>query len=126
MYAVDISSIKDYNFQVKANNYAITIDAAGQGVSPLDALLAGLGTCVGVYVRKYLEGAKLSQIEFNIRVESELVKESPMRFKQIKVSIDLKTDKFDENRRKALFEFVKNCPAHNTLKNDPEIDFLIA
>jgi uncharacterized OsmC-like protein len=49
-----------------------------------------------------------------------------MRFKQIKVSIDLKTDKFDENRRKALFEFVKNCPAHNTLKNDPEIDFLIA
>lgn len=35
---------------------------------------------------------------------------------------DLKGAVLDERRRKALLEFVKNCPVHNTLKVNPLVD----
>jgi uncharacterized OsmC-like protein len=35
--------------------------------------------------------------------------------------MDLGPAALDDRRKKALLEFVRNCPAHNTLKGNPEV-----
>ena len=58
-----------------------------------------------------------------IYVSAELCTESPVSFKQISVSIQLKECSLDARRQKALLEFIKHCPAHNTLKGNPQVEF---
>jgi len=126
MYRVEITHNQDMSFTAKSGESEYIIDAKGKGLTPLDALLAGLGSCTGVYIRKYAEGAKLGLVNFKVNVSAELNKESPVSFRQITVMIDLRACQLDEHRQKALLAFIKNCPAHNTLKGNPEIDFKLS
>jgi len=126
MYRVEVKHIKDYAFQAKSGGQEFSIDAkAKDGISPPDVLLASLGSCLGVYIRKYAEGAKLALENFSITVEAEFSKEPPMCFKMINVSLDLKGAALDERRKSALLEFIKNCPVHNTLKGNPAVEVKI-
>ncbi|MFA5115311.1 MAG: OsmC family protein [Candidatus Omnitrophota bacterium] len=88
-------------------------------MSPPDVLPGSLGSCIGVYVRKYLEGAKLAA-GLKLKIEADFPKEPPMCFKEIKVTIYLEGVELDECRL-AMMEFIKNCPVHNTLKASPAI-----
>lgn len=125
MYSVQVTHNQDLSFMVKSNESEFIIDAKGNGLTPLDALLAGLGSCIGVYICKYAEGAKLNLNNFKINVSAELSPGAPVSFRQINVTIDLKASWLDERRQKSLLVFIKNCPAHNTLKGTPEIEFKI-
>jgi len=126
MYRIEVAHNQEMAFSVKAGESEFTVDAKGKGLTPLDALLAGLGTCVGVYIRKYAEGSKLDLRNFKVSVTAELSREPVLCFKQISVEIDLKSPLVDERRQKALLEFIKNCPVHNTLKAAPSIEFKLA
>ncbi|MDD5282475.1 MAG: OsmC family protein [Candidatus Omnitrophica bacterium] len=123
MYKIEVVHNQDLAFSVKSGESEFVVDAKGKGLTPLDALLTGLGSCIGVYIRKYSEGSKLNLENFKINVSAELSKESPLSFRQINVEIDLKSCSIDERRQRALLEFIKNCPAHNTLKLNPAIEF---
>jgi uncharacterized OsmC-like protein len=125
MYRVDIVNTGDYSFKIKSRDYEFTVDIKGKGITPPDTLLASLGSCVGVYIRKYTEGAKLNLDNFTITVEGDLTKEPPWRFKEINVSIDLKGLNLDERRKKSFLEFINNCPIHNTLELNPDIKVTI-
>jgi uncharacterized OsmC-like protein len=125
MYKVEITGGLDSSFNVKSKNYQLVIDTKGKGITPPETLLASLGTCIGVYIRKYAEGTKLTLGEFSITVEAEFCKEKPFYFKVINVLVNLKGTRLDENRKKALVMFVKNCPIHNTLKNISDVDIKI-
>ncbi len=125
MYHVDIANTGDYSFKVKSKDYEFLVDTKGKGITPPDVLLASLGTCVGVYVRKYVEGAKLTLPEFNISVDADFSKETPVSFRKINVNVDLKGTQLDARRMKAMHEFVKNCPVHNTIKNNSEVEINI-
>ncbi len=122
MYHVDITNAGGYSFKVKSKDYEFIVDAKGKGVTPPDTLLAGLGTCVGVYLRKYAEGAKLTLPAFSVSVSADFSKEEPVCFRKIGVEIDLKGTQIDERRLKAAHEFIKNCPVHQTMKNNPEVE----
>ena len=126
MYQVEITHNQDLNFTAKAGESEFIIDAKGKGLTPLDAFLAGLGSCIGVYIRKYAEGSKLDLTNFKVNVSAQLSQEPPFSFRQIFVAIDLKACQLDERKQKALLEFIKNCPAHNTLKGSPGIEFKIS
>jgi uncharacterized OsmC-like protein len=78
-----------------------------------------------VYVRKYAEGAKLTLPEFSISVDADFSKETPVCFRKININVDLKGTQLDDRRIKAMHEFVKNCPVHNTIKNNPEVEIKI-
>ena len=121
MYRVDITNKGDYAFDVKSKDYEFTVDIKGKGVTPPDTLLASIGSCIGVYIRKYAEGAHLDIKDFDIVVEADFSKEAPISFRKIDIAIDLKGSVLDERRKRALLEFIKNCPVHNTIKNNPEI-----
>ena len=123
MYKVEITHKQDLVFTAKAGQSEFIIDAQGQGLTPLDALLAGLGSCIGVYIRKYAQGFKLDLKNFKLNVSARLCSQAPFAFKQINVDIDLKDSGLEERRQRALLEFIKHCPAHNTLKGNPVIDF---
>lgn len=125
MYHVNVNSKGGYLFDVDAKGYHFNVDLGGKGVTPPDALLAALGSCVGVYLRKYAEGTKLDITEFNVDVSAEFSKEPPIGFRKIAVSVDLKGVKLDDRRLKAITEFIKNCPVHNTLKLDPDVELTI-
>ena len=122
MYHVDIANAGDYSFKVKSKDYEFLVDTKGKGMTPPDALLASLGTCIGVYLRKYAEGAKLALPEFHISVDADFSREGLVCFRKIDVKIDLKGVQLDERRLKVMHEFIKNCPVHNTLKQNPEIE----
>ncbi|MCK9430898.1 MAG: OsmC family protein [Candidatus Omnitrophica bacterium] len=123
MYKVEVTHNQDLSFSVKAGESEFEVDAKGKGLTPLDAFLSGLGSCIGVYIRKYAEGSKLKLENFKVNVSAELSREPKLFFQQISVEIDLKPCLMDERRQKALLEFIKNCPVHNTLKSNPEIEF---
>lgn len=82
MYRVDIANSGDYLFKVKSQHYEFVVDIKDKGITPPDTLLASLGTCVGVYIRKFAEGTKAAIRDFSISVEGELCKETPVRFKE--------------------------------------------
>lgn len=126
MYRVEVNHRKDLSFSVKSGNREFIIDAKGtDGVSPPDALLTSVGSCLGVYICKYAQGAKIALENFSITVEAEFTKETPMRFKIINVAVDLKNSALDVRRKNALLEFIKNCPVHNTLKGNPQVEIKI-
>ena len=125
MHRVQIIHNQDLAFTVKANDAEFIIDAKGQGLTPLDTLLAGLGSCIGVYVCKYAEGAKLNLENFKLDVSAQLSSEPPFSFRKISVDINLKNSGLPDLRQKALLQFIKHCPAHNTLKGNPEIEFTL-
>ena len=126
MYAVDIINSGGYCFKVHSKEYEFSIDMKGaQGVTPPDALLASLGSCIGVYIRKYIEGAGLSLPEFKVSVDAEFDKAGAPSFKKINVNVELKGINLDARRIQAMLEFVKKCPVHNTLKDNPEVQIKI-
>ena len=126
MYGVQVTSAGDNRFNVRSKGYEFSIATDGTGVTPPDALLAGLAGCIGIYIRKYADGAKLGLGDFTVNIEADLGKEAPFYFRQINVSVDLKGAKLDERRKKAILDFVRKCPVHNTLKNDPVITIALS
>ena len=126
MYAVEITSRAGYRFDVKSKDYEFVVDINGGGITPPDTLLASLGSCMGVYLRKYIDGAHLPVGEFAITVKADLTSEAPHRFKSIRVTIDMKGAILDERLKNALLKFIENCPIHNTLQESPVITVAIA
>jgi len=121
MYHVDVTNTGDYSFNVQSKDHKFIVDTKGKGMMPPEVFLASLGSCIGVYLRKYAEGAKFDLPEFSISVDADLSKDKPACFRKIDLKIDLKGIQLDERRLKAIHEFLKNCPLHNTIKNNPEI-----
>jgi len=126
MYQAEVTHNKELNFTARTGKAEFIIDAKSDGITPLDALLAGLASCIGVYIRKYAEGSKLELNNFKVKASAELSKEAPVCFKYIEVVIDLKGACLEERRVNALLNFIKNCPAHGTLKNNPQIEFKLS
>lgn len=122
MYSINVKNTSGYAFDVSADGYTCKVDARAGGMTPPGMLLGALGSCIGVYIRKYADGAKLGLGEFEVRVEAEFTKVPPARFDNIRVMVDLKGNALDERRRRSLIEFVKNCPVHNTLSAHPAVE----
>ena len=76
---------------------------------------------MGVYIRKYSEGAKLDIGSFAVTAQADLSTDRPVSFRSITVNIDLEASTLDDNRKKSLLRFVENCPIHNTLHVNPDI-----
>ena len=125
MYSIEIINNGGSQFDVKSKDYEFVIDTEGKGITPPDTLLASIGSCMGVYIRKYFKNTNVIVKDFKIEVRGELSIERPISFKKIDISIDLHGVEIDEMRRKSLIEFVRNCPVHNTLRSNPVIETII-
>ncbi|MFH1995470.1 MAG: OsmC family protein [Candidatus Omnitrophota bacterium] len=125
MYHVVVSHREGYEFNVRSKNGECSIGLKGKSISPPDALLASLGSCIGVYLRKYAEGATIDIPNFEVDVQAEFSKEKPVSFRDIQVTIVTKNSAIGEERKGALISFIKNCPVHNTLKERPSVSITV-
>jgi len=123
MYRVDIINRGESDFTVKSKDYEFIVDTKGKGITPSDTFLAGLGTCIGIYVRKFCRASRLELRGFRIIVEAEYNEEPPICFKVINVSLDLKGLGLDEQGKNVVLHFIEKCPIHTTLKTNPQINF---
>ncbi|MFH1385222.1 MAG: OsmC family protein [Candidatus Omnitrophota bacterium] len=127
MYEVRVEHTSEMQFITQSNHHVVTIDAKGEkALTPPAMLLGALGSCIGVYIRKYTKNTQLDLKNFVITVTAEFSAEKPVHFKTINVSIDFKDAVLDEKRKESIMRFIKNCPVHNTLAQKPEIVFSLS
>jgi uncharacterized OsmC-like protein len=122
VYQVNIDNKQGNIFEVKAGKNALVIEPLSDNFSPGEVLLGSLGSCIGFYSRRYLDNAKIPFQGLTLRLEADFSKETPMRFKQIRVVLDLKGVSLSPDRKEAFLRFVENCPIQNTLKGNPIIE----
>lgn len=113
-------------FIAQVKSHQIVVDqpkekgGTDMGMNPLEIFLSSLGSCVAVYAKRYCQGAKIDISGLAIEVESELSQDKPIRFKDIKVKINLSQDIGD--KKESLIRFVRNCPIHNSITGQPNIE----
>ncbi len=127
MYEVDLKYEGSFKYTVASLNYEMKIDfpkpdGSTEGVTPPALLLASLGSCMAVYVERYLSEAKISFKKIFINIKSDICKDAPRYLKVIDAKIDLEGAVLDDKSRDALLRFIKNCPVHSTLMHKPEIN----
>lgn len=122
MYKVEITNRQGNVFEVQAQENRFLIEPlSSDKLSPGDVFLASLGSCMGLFTRRYLDNAKIPTSGFSLKLEADFSQDSPRRFKEIKVILDLRDTPIDPQRKNALLKFVENCPIGNTLRGKPDI-----
>lgn len=125
MYNVTVRSAGVYAFDVTEGNQTCHVSVNPDTITPPGMLLGGLGSCIGVYLRKYAEGARIDLGEFDITVTAAFTKEPPLRFDAIDVRVTLHGAPIDDRRKAALLSFIRNCPVHNTIAGHPAITIAV-
>ncbi|BDD10203.1 osmotically inducible protein C [Fulvitalea axinellae] len=96
---------------------------SGQGVSPMQLLLAGVGGCSAIDIISILKKQKQPLGKFTIEVDGSRVDATPSVFEKIKVTYRLHGD-LDENKvRKAIdLSVEKYCSVSKMLEKTAEIE----
>jgi len=122
---IKVEHIEGTKFIAKTNTHQFIIDqpkdkgGTDLGMNPLEVFLSSLGSCVAFYCAKYCKDTGIDVLGLTVEVESELISERPIRFKDI--SVKIKIDKDLKDKKEAFLKFVRNCPVHNTLAGQPTI-----
>ncbi len=130
MYAIRLTREGTYTYKVTSGNFTLRVELpkegkAASGASPPDLLLASLGSCLAVYLERYLTGGKIPFSDFSIIVKSEICAEPPRHLKDIDVHIEVPGLALDVRRKKALLEFIENCPVRTTLTHEPRVSIVL-
>ena len=130
MAGLEIDYQGKMRFLVNARNHSIVVDLAPEkggedlGMNPPEVFAASLGTCVGVYVAKYLENAGLDPMGLKISVSWQL---SDDKTKISFINLVLSGLRSDiEKRKNAILEVARHCLIHNTIIGHPDITISLA
>lgn len=116
-------------FIAEARNHKFNIDqpkdkgGSDSGMNPSEVFLCSLGSCIAFYARKYCRDLNIDPTGLAVDVESEFSQNRPYRFENIKIKISLRQDL--GKRKEAFLKFVKNCPIHNAIMGNPNIEITI-
>ena len=125
--------IKGLQFEARdEQNHKIIVDAAkesggfDEGITPLNLLLVSLAGCMAMDIVAILQkkGGKINN--FKTILKGDRILEHPKRYKKIVYEIKCEGDYKKEDLLRA-FELSRDkyCSVLATLKNPPEIEFLI-
>ncbi|PIY82997.1 MAG: hypothetical protein COX96_04395 [Candidatus Omnitrophica bacterium CG_4_10_14_0_2_um_filter_44_9] len=130
MNEVNVKYTGCMGFQVQANGHTLTVDlskekgGSDQGMNPQEVFMASLGSCIGVYVTRYCQNAKLDADDMDIHLDWSL-SDDKTKIKIINIKIELPNA--DVGRRKdALLQVAHHCLIHNTIQNPPEIKMALS
>ena len=125
MNEVNVKYIGSMGFQVLASGHTFTIDLSKEkggndlGMNPPEVFMASLGSCIGVYIAKYCDAAKINSEGMDIFLDWSL-SDDKTKIQRINVRIELPNA--DVGRRKdALLKVAGHCLIHNTIQNPPDI-----
>ena len=95
-------------------------DYKSQGPNPLEVFLSALGSCIGVFAKKYLSRHDIGFKELKIEAKAEFTTNPPTRLTNIGVKVS--TDADLGSNREVFLRFIKNCPVHNTILHTDQIN----
>jgi putative redox protein len=112
-------------FNVSARNHQVLADLpqdkGGQdkGMTPPELFMASLGSCIGVYVVRYCQNAKLDVSGLGIELDWKL---SDDKTKISEISVVMGLPSADVGRREAaVLQAAHHCLVHNTIFGNPQI-----
>lgn len=91
--------------------------------TPGELFIASLGSCISLFVERYLETAKLDPKGLSINLEVGFDAEKKC-YDQIRVRINVPGAKLG-GRKRAVIAAAEHCIIHNTIRNNPEITYEI-
>jgi len=115
-------------FRASCRSHAVIIDqpeeSAGSdaGMTPPELFAASLASCIGFYVARYCEQAKIPADGLEVGCDWQ-VGGKPRRIERIDVSVQLPG--MPENRRKAVERVAESCLIHATLLHGTDMDIRI-
>jgi len=92
------------------------------GMTPPEFMAASLAGCIGFYVARYCEQAKIDPAGLEVDCDWQIGGE-PRKFQHIEVAVTLPN--MPENRRKAVERVAQSCLIHATLQQGTEMDIRI-
>ena len=116
-------------FAAQIRSHTIIVDqpahAGGEdlGPMPLELLGASLGTCVALYVQRFLQVRSLQSEGLRVEVSERKVKD-PARVAEFEVRVVLPAT-LPGHYAEMLERVVRSCPAHNTLTLGAEVSVWI-
>ncbi|MCM8819177.1 MAG: OsmC family protein [Candidatus Omnitrophica bacterium] len=122
--SIDFVENDKFKISFGSTNINIFVDKDGpdykaKGPNPLELFCASLGSCVGVFVKRYLLTRKIYFKKIYIDVEA-FFDQSNLLVKDIKVKVY--TDANLAANLEDFLRYIKNCPIHNTIINTDKID----
>ncbi len=112
-------------FEIKARSHIMTVDLPKEkggedsGMHPPEVFMASLGSCIGVYIARYCQNAKLDSEGMSVGLEWSL-SDDKTKISDIEVHIAL--PKADIGKRKnVVLEVARHCLIHNTILGQPQI-----
>ena len=124
---VEVKFLGEDKFQVKAITSGVSLcvdksapDYKSQGPNPLEVFLSALGSCTGVFAKKYLSRHNIDFKELRVEAKAEFTTTPPARLTNIGVKVS--TDADLGLNREVFLRFMKNCPVHNTILGTDQIN----
>ncbi len=90
-----------------------------QGPTPVEMMMASLGSCVATMITFYAQQKKIDLSGFSVDVGFEK-EQKPYRVSKIDVKVNYPGET-DEKLQRILARVAHACIVHNTLENPPEI-----
>ncbi|MFH1552200.1 MAG: OsmC family protein [Candidatus Omnitrophota bacterium] len=122
----EIRFIGKREFKITTRGHEIRADlpesAGGDDLAPTpsELFVASVGSCVALFVGRYMETAKLNAEGLSLKVDWEFA-EDKSRISDITISIDVPNAVLGA-RKKAVLAAAHKCTIHNTLKQPPNIN----
>lgn len=112
-------------FAAECRGHRVTIDqpedngGSDQGMTPPELLAASLAGCIGFYVARYCEQAKIDVSGLTVGCDW-VTGGEPKMMQRLEVIVRLPN--CPENRRKAVERVAASCLIHHTLCGEPEVN----
>ena len=121
---IEIRHLTGDRFAVGIRGHELIVDQPsgsdpGAGPTPTELFVAGLGTCVGFYVERYLRRHHLPLEGLAVSVEYE-IGERPARVTTVGIRLALPAGVPSE-RLPGLMAVASHCTVHNSLEDPPEV-----
>jgi putative redox protein len=126
MSLITVKHQKDFRVTATVGNHKLTFDAPAEqggtnaGPTPVELLVASVGTCMAIHIAKYCKAARLPYEGFGMHLDFELARD-PLRIGSITVDIELPDD-FPRDRVVAVKRAAEQCTVKNTLKESTSVD----
>jgi putative redox protein len=123
---ITIRHQRDFHVTAAVGNHRLTCDAPLEqggidaGPTPVELLVAAVGTCMAIHIVKYCKAARLPHEGFEMHLDFQLAKD-PLRIGSITVDIEL-PDNFPRDRIVAVKRAAEQCTVKNTLKESTSVD----
>ncbi len=87
------------------------------GPTPIDFILAGLGSCKAITVKMYAERKGWDLVHIDVDVTHQKINQQYKIFAHLYIEGNLTTE-----QRQRLIEIANRCPVHKLLKSEVEIE----